>query len=66
MTNLPNGRGIYFANTIARGVGKNGAGEKNENWGSEEQNEEGKRKKKKKEKGESDVFLLIYGTHFCC
>ena len=42
----------------------NGAGEKNEKWGSEEQNEkEGKRGKEKeeKEKGESD-FLLIYGT----
>ena len=53
--------------TMARGG--NGAGEKNEKWGSEEQNEkEGKRKKGKrgkekeeKEKGESD-FLLIYGT----
>ena len=45
-----------------------GAGKKKENWGSEEQNEEGKRgkEKEKKEKGESDVFLLIYGTHFCC
>ena len=43
------------------GVG-NGAGEKNEKWGSEEQNEkEEKRGKEKeeKEKGESDFFVYI-------
>ena len=55
--------GVYIVqNTMARGG--NSAGEKNEKWGSEEQNEkEGKRGKEKeeKEKGESD-FLLIYGT----
>ena len=48
---------------MARGGG-NGAGEKNEKWGGEEQNEkEGKggKEKEEKEKGESD-FFLIYGT----
>ena len=60
-------------NTMARGGG-NGAGEKNEKWGSEEQNEkEGKMKKGKKKNGERGkekvekekgerYFLLIYGT----
>ena len=46
---------------MARGVGKLCWG-KNENWGSEEQNEkEGKRGKEKeeKEKGESDFFVYI-------
>ena len=51
--------GVYIVhNTMARGGG-NGAGEKNEKWGSGEQNEkEGKRGKEKeeKEKGESDFF----------
>ena len=55
--------GVYIVqNTMARGEGGNGAGEKNEKWGSEEQNEkEGKRGKEKeeKEKGESDFFVNI-------
>ena len=49
---------------MARGVGKLCWG-KNENWGSEEQNEkEGKRGKEKeeKEKGECDFFVNIWHT----
>ena len=57
--------GVYIVqNTMARGGG-NGAGEKNEKWGSGEQNEkEGKRGKEKeeKEKGERDFFVNIMHT----
>ena len=61
--------GLYILqNTMVRG-GENGAAEKNEKWGSEEQNEKdgkrgnekGERKKKERKRG-GVMFLLIYGT----
>ena len=52
----PKVSGVYILqNTMARGVGKLCWG-KNENWGSEEQNEkEGKRGKEKEEKVKGDL-----------
>ena len=49
--------GVYISHNIM-GRGGNGAGEKNEKWGSEEQNEkEGKRGKKKEEKESGRVIF---------
>ena len=67
-------RGIYYAKYYGQGGG-NGAGKKNEKWGSEEQNEkEAKRKKGKRGKGKGKrrkvkggewFFFLNNGTQFC-
>ena len=55
-------QGYILCKILWPGGGGNGAGEKNEKWGSGEKNEkEGKRGKEKeeKEKGERDFLLIL-------